>query len=433
MTLVYNVNFDIASLFILFLIRLILRAQYLVQSKANKLFRLVVDAAFISCVFDIATAYTISYAANIPLIVNLLLNTLYFLFAYLCTFTGTQYIYESLHWYPSAHKFFDYFISIFYAALLIANLFTGIIFSFNGHQYNKGPLYYSTFGASLLLLIHIGIVFIVKHSLFNRRKLFLNSFFVIMPFLFVGFQFFFPNYLLTCFCSCMVVFIMMFTLETPDFLELSYLRKFLESEVKQQTKQIIERERMIENMSLETVQALAEAIDEKDDYTKGHSVRVASYSLKIGKAMGLPEEDLRLLHLAALLHDVGKIGIPDSVLQKPSKLDDDEREIIKLHTIKGGKILHNVKSLTFAEDVAIHHHENFDGTGYPYGKKGTEIPFFARIVSIADSYDAMSTKRVYRDRLSNEQIREQFIKFRGTQFDPEILDVFLTIFESEDF
>ena len=335
MTLNYHIDFDIASLIFLFIIRLILRAQYLVQSKANRLFRNVVDVAFFAAAFDIATAITISNAVFIPVWANILLNTLYFTFAYLSSFLGTRYIYESLNWNPLGHKLVDYFVTILYFGLLIANTFTGIIFKFVDNVYTAGPLYYISYIASLALLLHVGIVFIVKRKLFNKRKLILNSFFVIMPFIFIAFQFLFPSYLLSAFCTSLVIFIMMFTLETPDFLELEYLREHLESEVTEQTKKVVEREKIIENMSLETVLALAEAIDEKDDYTKGHSIRVAEYSVRIGEEIGLPKDDLQLLRIGALLDDVGKIGIPDNVLQKPSKLTDEEFEIIKQHTVKG--------------------------------------------------------------------------------------------------
>lgn len=228
----------------------------------------------------------------------------------------------------------------------------------------------------------------------------------------------------------LITIVMIFTLDTPDFYELEYLRKNLETEVAQQTKQIIDREKQIENMSVEMVQALAQAIDEKDEYTKGHSVRVAQYSVAIGKEIGLSEEKIKFLNIAALLHDIGKIGVPDIVLQKPSKLSDEEFKIIQQHTLNGGKILHNVTSLPYAEEVALHHHERFDGTGYPDQMKGSDIPYFARIVSIADAYDAMSTKRVYRDKLDTAEIRKRLLDNRGTQFDPQLLDIFLNLFET---
>ena len=130
-----------------------------------------------------------------------------------------------------------------------------------------------------------------------------------------------------------------------------------------------------------------------------------------------------------LLHDVGKIGIPDNILQKPGKLTDDEFKIIKSHAAKGGKILKNVSSLPIAAETAKHHHERYDGNGYPSGLAGTQIPEYARVVSIADAYDAMNSRRVYRDTLPKEEIRRRLVEGSGTQFDPVYLEAFLTLLD----
>ena len=431
MNLIYNVNFDIAGLIILFLVKLILKAQFSKAYKSNKVFNFVVNITFISTALDLITAYTISYALTIPCWINLIVNTLYFLSAYACTYMGAIYILESINCYTKGHRIFINVVAITYMIVLFINLFTGIVFDFKEHYYNKGIFYRLTLVVSLITMFDVGIVFILNHKSINPTKLLLNSSYIVFPIIFVCIQVFFPSYLFTNFCMSLIIFVMIFTLDTPDYYELEYLRKNLETEVDQQTKQIIAREKQIELMSVEMVQALAEAIDEKDEYTKGHSVRVAQYSVLIGKDVGLSEDKLKYLHVAALLHDIGKIGVPDSVLQKPSSLTKEEFDIIKQHTTNGGKILHNVTSLPYVEDVALHHHERYDGKGYPDQLADSEIPYFARIVAIADAYDAMSTKRVYRSELPREVIRQQLIQGRGTQFDPDLLDVFLNLFESD--
>ena len=211
--------------------------------------------------------------------------------------------------------------------------------------------------------------------------------------------------------------------------ELNRLQKDLEKEVRRQTAKAEERQHRVEQMSLQAVQTLARTIDAKDAYTNGHSYRVAEYSVLLARELGWQEEEVDNLRHAALLHDIGKISIPDSVLNKPTKLTDEEYSVIKSHAAKGGEILKCITAIPGADLVARHHHEKYDGTGYPDGLKGEQIPKSARIVAIADAYDAMSSRRIYRKGLSNEIIREELVKGTGTQFEPESLEVFIRLFD----
>lgn len=213
-------------------------------------------------------------------------------------------------------------------------------------------------------------------------------------------------------------------------IELNFLKKNLEDEVVRQTRNAEERSRKIEQMSLQTVQTLANAIDAKDQYTKGHSSRVSQYAILIAQALGWSVERIDKLRYAALLHDVGKIGVPDAILNSPKQLADEEYAVIQSHTTMGGEILKNNLMINKAEDVALHHHERYDGLGYPEKIAGENISPEARIVAIADAYDAMKSRRIYRKALSPEQIREELINGRGSQFDPEMLDVFMGLIDS---
>lgn len=215
-------------------------------------------------------------------------------------------------------------------------------------------------------------------------------------------------------------------------LELSYLQKNLKLEVEKQTAVAESRRRSMERLSLQMVQALANTIDAKDAYTNGHSTRVAGYSVKLARKMGYSGEELERLHYAALLHDIGKIGIPREIINKPSKLTDEEYEIIKTHPSIGENIL---KEITEIPDIAIGarwHHERYDGKGYPDGLKGIEIPKLARIIGVADAYDAMTSKRSYRGILSQEVVRGEIEKGRGTQFDPVIAEIMLEIMDEDE-
>lgn len=178
---------------------------------------------------------------------------------------------------------------------------------------------------------------------------------------------------------------------------------------------------------LETIQSLATALDAKDSYTHGHSRRVTALALAIAAEMRLSENEVNKLRHAALLHDIGKIGIAENILQKPSKLSDDEFTSIKNHPVMGAKILESVEFLQSVCMQIKHHHEKFDGTGYPAGLKGDKIPLGSRIITIADTYDAMTSTRPYRQGLSHEVAVNEIKRCSGTQFDPEIVDAFLAI------
>ena len=209
-----------------------------------------------------------------------------------------------------------------------------------------------------------------------------------------------------------------------NVLELSELMKDLEQKVYEKTKQI-------EQISFETIATIASMIEAKDSYTKGHSVRVSEYSARLAKELGWSEDKISNLRYVALLHDIGKVGIPDSVLNKPGKLTEIEFGVIKSHTSIGGDILNDIKTIAGVSLGAKYHHERYDGKGYPAGVAGEDIPEIARIICIADAYDAMNSKRVYRDNLSKEEIYAQLENGKGTQFDPNFIDSFLKLLDED--
>ena len=183
----------------------------------------------------------------------------------------------------------------------------------------------------------------------------------------------------------------------------------------------------VQKMTLHTIQTLANAIDAKDPYTKGHSTRVSEYAVMIAEELGWEKTRIDDLRYSALLHDIGKIGVPDSLLNKPSRLTDVEFDIIKSHTTTGGEILGETTVIKPARDVALSHHERYDGKGYPRGLKGKEITEEARIVGIADAFDAMNSNRIYRKACSREYILNQLEEGRGKQFDPQYADVLIDL------
>lgn len=176
-----------------------------------------------------------------------------------------------------------------------------------------------------------------------------------------------------------------------------------------------------------TLKALVQALETRDFETHGHSERVVTFSLRLGHELGLDADRLRDLELGALLHDIGKIGVPDAILRKPAKLNDDEWVMMKLHPIHGEKILRNISFLEGAAKVVQQHHEFWDGSGYPNGFKGRDIDLGARIFAVIDAFDAITSDRVYRAGRSYEEAVQELERCAGSQFDPSIVDAFKTV------
>ena len=214
-------------------------------------------------------------------------------------------------------------------------------------------------------------------------------------------------------------------LRVNHIIELVTLQKQLSYEVEQKTVEY-------KNLFIHVVEALAKAIDTKNSFTKGHSGRVAEYSRMIAERAGLDETHQEEIYMMGLLHDVGKIGIPNMLLDKPEKLTDEEYQLIKSHSDKGAAILSNIKEKPELAIAARSHHEHYDGTGYPDGLAGDDICLEARIIAVADSYDAMSSNRSYRPMLSQEEIKNELKRCSGTQFDPKFAAIMISIIEDDD-
>ena len=197
--------------------------------------------------------------------------------------------------------------------------------------------------------------------------------------------------------------------------------------IKQINEQLKESQENLEKAYLESIEMLRYTVEAKDTYTRGHSERVSEYSVLLGKYLGLSESELHTLKIGGLFHDIGKIGIPDSILQKESKLNDNEYSQIKNHPSIGKHILSNASIFKDIIPIVYHHHEKYDGRGYPTGLKGENIPLLARIAAIADSFDAMTSRRSYRDSLPLDVVKQELQKNAGTQFDPKLVPVFLDI------
>ncbi len=213
-------------------------------------------------------------------------------------------------------------------------------------------------------------------------------------------------------------------LRVSHAVELVRLQRDLQAEVKEKTKEN-------EQLFFHVVASLADAIDAKDTYTNGHSGRVAEYSKEIARRYGYDEKSQDNIYMMGLLHDVGKIGVPDEVINKPGRLTDEEFAAIKKHPSIGGRILSNIVEMPALSAGAKWHHERYDGKGYPEGLKGDEIPEEARIIAVADAYDAMTSNRSYRGALPQEKVREQIENGKGSQFDPVFADIMIAMIDED--
>lgn len=211
-------------------------------------------------------------------------------------------------------------------------------------------------------------------------------------------------------------------------------QEHLEDLVELRTAEVVEKHGEIERLYSElqdsyesSLQALVTALDFRDNETQGHSYRVVQYAVMVAKVMGIGEPDLTWIRRGAILHDVGKIGIPDAILKKPGKLDPEEWEVMKRHPEMGYRMLEHIRFLEPALDIVLSHQERFDGSGYPRGLKGEEIPQGARVFAVVDTFDAMTSDRPYRKALSIDDACNEIKEWSGRQFDPAVAEAFLSL------
>jgi len=208
-------------------------------------------------------------------------------------------------------------------------------------------------------------------------------------------------------------------------LENKAYQKELEEKVAERTRELQDALEKLDNTYTFTLRALVTALDTRDEETQGHSMRVVHYTLKIARLMGVTDPAFsKVLEYGALLHDIGKIGIPDAILRKPGKLTPEEWVVMKQHPKIGYEILHRIEFLEEASKMVLHHHENYNGSGYPQGLKSEDIPIGSRMFAVADTLDAMTSNRPYRKALSLETVSSELIKFAGQQFDPTVVEAF---------
>ena len=307
--------------------------------------------------------------------------------------------------------------------LIIVNQFIGVYYTIDeSNLYHRAPGFVIAYIFPLLIVIlQEAAIFRYRDRLDSRTAVSMMAG-ITLPTLISIVQIFTYGLSLTS-ISMVVVVIIFYTFALRDLIGA------VETARRNELESHKEAEKREAAMFEQTAESLASAIDAKDRYTHGHSTRVASISRQIAERAGLPEEECRKIYFSALLHDVGKIGVPDVIINKEGKLTDEEFEHIRQHPVLGYQILSSIRQSPELSVGAHYHHERYDGKGYPDGLKGEEIPETARIIAVADAYDAMTSTRSYRKELSDEKTKEELRKGMGTQFDPKYAQIMLDIME----
>lgn len=326
---------------------------------------------------------------------------------------------------PPKRLIFAQYLAVFGFLMILLSQITGFYYSFDEHnRYQRGPGFLICYAVPAVLFF-IMLSAIVKYTKKVNRYLRMSLFaFVVIPLIATVVQIFTYGLSLTNISLVgMVIVLYIFVLldsneavERANALEIAHLKEETEG---------------LYRLFEQTATAFVSAIDAKDKYTKGHSVRVAKYAKNLAEMKGMSEEECRKVYYAALLHEIGKIGISDTILSKDSALTDEEYEILKKYPIIGRDILSSITDFPFLSIGAYSHHERYDGTGYPEGLKGEEIPEIGRIIAIADAYDTMTSQRSYRPPIPQQKVREEFVKGQGTQFDPEYTKVMLHMIDMD--
>ena len=308
-------------------------------------------------------------------------------------------------------------------AMVVISQFTGFYYTFDEmNRYQRAPGFIICYVIPLLVLV-------LEISVILQYRKRLRSGISISLLLFTG---------LSIIASVLQVFMYGISLNNMTIVavaELLYvfalkdMTRELDNARKLEIEHYKEQHKKEHSLFEQTAESLATAIDAKDKYTHGHSTRVAMYSTQIAREAGKSEEECEKVYFAALLHDVGKIGVPDAIINKDGKLTNDEFAQIKLHPVYGNQILSTIYMSPYLSIGAHYHHERYDGRGYPEGLKGDDIPDIARIIAVADAYDAMTSKRSYRDTIPQQHVREELLKGMGTQFDPQYARIMLRLID----
>ncbi len=432
MTLDYNIFLEVAVIPLDLVLCGYLLIRYKNPTSVNLAFRRFAFLVTITTIIDVTTAIVTSARELIPNPVHYFFNITDSIFAALSGFAFIYYVYACVEMDRKdldRRSFINHSLLFLDVFLLLSNPLTGWVFTYDagGHYIHQFLFIPVAYGFPILFFA-IGSIYLLGHRKqykpFQVRILVLSL--VIASTLFLLQMLFFDNVLITFYIASLGVLVIFLSLETPDYVELVHtLTELHESQARENAAQAKAR------LSQEVMLALSKAVDAKDHYTNGHSARVAGYAREIARRMGKSEEEQDEIYSMGLLHDIGKIGIQEELINKKGGLTQSEFAIIKNHTVIGWDILKTITEIPGLSTGARWHHERFDGRGYPDGLVGTDIPEEARIICLADCYDAMTSKRSYSFPKTQREVRDEILRCSGTQFDPDIAGIMLEMIDED--
>lgn len=432
MSLDYNIFLEVAVIPLDVILYSYLVLRYTNMTKINLAFRRFTLAVMVATIFDVATAIVTSAHGLVPNWVHYLFNIGDSFLASLAGFAFVYYIYAystMRHESMVCRNIMNFVLLGLNMLLLFTNPLTHLVFSYdNEGNYIHEDLFVPVAYGFPIIFFAIGSVYMFTHRERYRKNQLRAMIIAIVSaaVMFTLQMLYFDDVLITLFMASLGVLVIFISLETSDYVE--HLKTKAElAEAKQHEAAANAKEKLSRQVML----ALSKAVDAKDHYTNGHSERVAKYAKEIARRMGKNEKEQEEIYELGLLHDIGKIGISEAIINKVGKLTEEEFDQIKQHTVIGWDILKTIDDIPWLSTGAKWHHERYDGKGYPDGLSGKDIPEEARIICLADSYDAMTSKRSYSSPRKQPEVREEIVRCSGTQFDPDIAKLLIDMIDED--
>ncbi len=432
MSLDYNIFLEVAVIPLDVILYSYLVLRYTNMTKINLAFRRFTFAVMVATIFDVATAIVTSAHGLVPNWVHYLFNIGDSFLASIAGFAFVYYIYAystMRHESMVCRNIMNFMLLGLNMLLLFTNPMTHLVFSYDSEgNYIHEDLFVPVAYGFPIIFFAIGSVYMFTHRERYRKNQLRAMIIAIVSaaVMFTLQMMYFDDVLITLFMASLGVLVIFISLETSDYVE--HLKTKAElSEAKQHEAAANAKEKLSRQVML----ALSKAVDAKDHYTNGHSERVAKYAKEIARRMGKSEKEQEEIYELGLLHDIGKIGVSEAIINKVGKLTEEEFDQIKQHTVIGWDILKTIDDIPWLSTGAKWHHERYDGKGYPDGLSGKDIPEEARIICLADSYDAMTSKRSYSSPRKQPEAREEIVRCCGTQFDPDIAKLLIDMIDED--
>ncbi len=406
--------------------------RYTNMTRINVAFRRFAFLVMLADIVDVLTAIVTSAHGNVSNYAHYVFNITDSVLTSLAAFAFIYYIYA----YSNVEKLsmkirnvINWTLLVINMGLLLTNPITGLVFTYDeAGNYIHEILFVPVAYGFPILFFALGSCYMLTHrENFSKNQVVAMVISIIITgALFMIQMLYFDDMLITLFIASIGVLVIFLSLETPDYVR--YLKTKVELNASREREAVLETK---EKMTREMLLAFSKAVDAKDHYTNGHSERVAKYAKEIAKRMGKSYDEQEEIYELGLLHDIGKIGISENIINKQGKLTDEEYKEIKNHTIIGWDILKTIDEMPSLSTGARWHHEKYDGTGYPDGLSGKDIPEEDRIICLADCYDAMTSKRSYSFPRPQNEVREEIVRCMGTHFDPDIAKYLIDMIDED--